>query len=352
MSARSRVGKVGGAGVLGLFAAGAAARVALDRKAARRHAGQTAPAEPLGSLRGDVHTVTTEDGVNLHVEVDEPGEDASGLTVVFVHGYALNLDCWHFQRKALRGRHRLVLYDQRSHGRSDRSPDRHSTIEQLGHDLRQVLQKVAPRGPLVLVGHSMGGMTIMALAEEAPRLFGRRVAGVALLATSAGDLGEVTLGLPGFPGRLLHRVGPSALATLARAPAVVEGGRRAGSEFAYMITRRYAFGGEVAPELADFTDDMLAATPIGVIAAFFPGFAKHNRYAALAALRRIPVLVVGATADRMVPSEHSREIANRVPSASLLELEGAGHMVMLECADEVNAALEKLVERAAEEAVA
>jgi pimeloyl-ACP methyl ester carboxylesterase len=195
-------------------------------------------------------------------------------------------------------------------------------------------------------------MAIMALAEQVPRLFGDRVVGVALLATSAGDLDQVALGLPGFPGRMLHQVGPSALATLARLPAVVEHSRKAGSEFAYMVTRRFAFGGDVPSELADFTNEMLAATPIGVIAAFFPGFAEHNRYAALAAMGRVPVLVVGATADRMTPGGHSREIVQRVPSAYLCELEGAGHMVMLERADEVNEALDELLERASGEAVA
>jgi pimeloyl-ACP methyl ester carboxylesterase len=175
---------------------------------------------------------------------------------------------------------------------------------------------------------------------------------VALLATSAGDLDQVTLGLPGFPGRLLHRIGPGALAVLARAPAVVERGRKAGSEFAYMLTQRFAFGRAVSPELADFTEQMLAATPIGVISAFFPGFAGHNRYAALAPLRRIPVLVVGAAEDKLIPASHVQEIVRRLPSAYPLELEDAGHMVMLECSEEVNDALAQLLARASGEAVA
>jgi pimeloyl-ACP methyl ester carboxylesterase len=52
----------------------------------------------------------------LHTEVDE-GE-ADDITLVLVHGYALNLDCWHFQRLHFRGQLRQVLYDLRSHGRS------------------------------------------------------------------------------------------------------------------------------------------------------------------------------------------------------------------------------------------
>jgi pimeloyl-ACP methyl ester carboxylesterase len=352
MSTRSRARHVGGAAALGMVVAGAATRVALNRKAARRQALRLAGDEPLGSLRGDIHPVRTEDGLDLFVEVDEPDGDGSGVTVVFVHGYALNLDCWHFQRRDLRGRHRLVLFDQRAHGRSMRSDKTRCTIDQLGRDLRQVLDRVSPHAPVVLVGHSMGGMSIMALAEQEPGLFGDRIVGVALVATSAGDLDRVTFGLPGLPGRLLHRVGPGALATLARVPEVVERGRKAGSELAYMLTQRYAFGGEVSPEVADFAEQMLAGTPIGVISAFFPVFAEHDRYDALAGLRHVPVVVVGAGEDKLTPASHSREIARRLSSASAVDIEGAGHLVMLEFPDEVTAAIEKLLARVTGEAVA
>jgi pimeloyl-ACP methyl ester carboxylesterase len=342
----------GGVAALGMLAAGTAARMVLNRQAARRSRQVATAPEQLGDLRGDLHTVRTEDGIDLFVEVDEPDGDGSGVTVVFVHGYALNLDSWHFQRKALRGRHRLVLYDHRSHGRSMRSHDGRCTIDQLARDLHAVIDKVAAHERVVLVGHSMGGMTVMALAEQQPELFGDRVAGVALVATSAGDLDAVTYGLPGRPGRLLHRVGPGALAVLARAPEVVERGRKAGSEVAYVLTRRFAFGGEVPPEVADFTERMLAGTPIGVISAFFPVFAQHDRYDALPALRHVPVLVVSGGEDKLTPASHGREIVDRLPAAEMVECEGAGHMVMLECPDEVDDALGTLLDRVAGRAVA
>ena len=93
---------------------------------------------------------------------------------MFVHGYTQEMAVWHYQRKALAADNpgRLVFYDQRSHGRSGRGAPERSTIDQLGRDLRVVLDEVAPTGPVVLVGHSMGGMTIMALADAWPELFG------------------------------------------------------------------------------------------------------------------------------------------------------------------------------------
>ena len=115
----------------------------------------------------------------LHVEVD--GDLDAPVTVVFVHGFTLSMDSFHFQRRELGDAARLVFYDQRSHGSSGRSEPEHCTIDQLGQDLYAVLQAVASNGPVVLVGHSMGGMTILALADQHPELFGDRVVGVALL---------------------------------------------------------------------------------------------------------------------------------------------------------------------------
>ena len=95
---RSTVWRWAGAAA-GALAIGAGVEVARRRRgiAARRGAGD---ATPLGSLRSAPHTVVTPDGVPLHCEVDEPSDpDAeTAVTVVFVHGYALTLDCWHFQR--------------------------------------------------------------------------------------------------------------------------------------------------------------------------------------------------------------------------------------------------------------
>ena len=102
------------------------------------------------------------------------------MTVVFSHGYCLGQDSWHFQRAALRGVVRTVYWDQRSHGRvrAGRGPGATGapvTIDQLGRDLKAVLDAAAPEGPLVLVGHSMGGMTMMALADQFPELIRDRV---------------------------------------------------------------------------------------------------------------------------------------------------------------------------------
>src|SRR4051812_49782205 len=148
-------------------------------------------------------TVRTDDGVDLHVEVDGP--EQSPLTVVFSHGFTARLAEWELQRAALRGRARLVLWDQRGHGRSGWADPRSATIDRTGRDLGAVLDATTPDGPVVLAGHSMGGMSVMALARQRPELFGTRVVGVFLLATSAGGL--VESGVLGRAVKLVRRLG-------------------------------------------------------------------------------------------------------------------------------------------------
>ena len=142
---------------------------------------------PTGPPPPGSRVVTTDDGVPLHVEVD--GDADAPLTVVFSHGFTARLVEWELQRAALRDRARLVFWDQRGHGRSGWTKLTAATIDRTGRDLGQVLDATTPTGPVVLAGHSMGGMSILALARQRPELFGGRVVGVFLLATSAGGPG-------------------------------------------------------------------------------------------------------------------------------------------------------------------
>ncbi|MFI6445523.1 alpha/beta fold hydrolase [Kitasatospora sp. NPDC050543] len=413
----SRAGLIGiSVGVVAAGAAAGVAieRLTMGRAMRRRAREELDASAPYGSLRGRPRTVPAPDGTELYVELDgtdwpgpvqvhpeenggpgprrgwfvrrrqEPGPvDRSALpgvlggsgalvragsrlgfgmaaatadqplTVVFCHGYCLNQDSWHFQRAALREGMRLVFWDQRSHGRSERSRSylagEPASIDQLGADLKAVIDAVAPQGPLVLVGHSMGGMTVMALADQHPELFRERVAGVALIGTLAGDWDTVTLGLPVVGARLFKRVAPGVVKLLGRQVELVEATRRFGADFAAVFYRRFSFGSkDVDPGVARFAEQLLDATPIDVVAEFYPAFGAHEKRAALAALRGIPALVLAGTRDLLTPPQHSEVMARELPGAELLLVENAGHLVMLERPELVDERLAALLRRAAE----
>jgi pimeloyl-ACP methyl ester carboxylesterase len=299
---------------------------------------------PAGS-----RTVRTDDGVDLHVEVDEAPDSA--LTVVLSHGFTARLGEWELQRRALRGRARLVLWDQRGHGRSGWADPRSATIDRTGRDLGQVLDAVAPAGPVVLAGHSMGGMSIMALARQRPELFGTRVVGAFLLATSDGGL--VDSGLLGRAVKLVRRLHLLSLYLLLLrlwAP-LLERFRRRGTRAGRWFTRRYLFGRhDRDPGRVRLVQDLLEETPYPIVMAFYATFLDHDESASLDVLARIPVTVVAAEEDRLTPAAHGRRMAARIgDSAELVVVPGAGHSVNLTRTAAVNEAFLGLLDRVAAE---
>jgi pimeloyl-ACP methyl ester carboxylesterase len=336
--------------VLGLAAERVAvARVIRPAEVVDDEPGDGRGGPPLGSIRGEPHVIMS-DGVALHVEVDEPQlDDPAPLTVVLSHGYALNLDSWHYQRLALRPKYRLVLWDQRGHGRSGTGPEGSSTIDQIGADLAAVIENVAPDGPLVLLGHSMGGMTVMALANSHPELFTERVLAVGLISTSAGGQGGVDLGLSGI-GRLGMRMAPTAARLLARQPKLVARGRRLGSDLEGLLVRRYSFASPVPPQLISFAAAMIAQTRMEVISDFLPTFNGHDKREALAVLHGHEVLVMVGDSDLITPAAQSDDIVRLLPETEYVVVQHAGHLLPLEHPDLVSAALEELLAEAASSA--
>lgn len=354
---------LGVAGGLGAAATGAAVSLA----ARRRHRGAVdrsdlatqlaTGADGTGALPvGVASSVTADDGVRLSCEEIEPAAGVpAALTVVLVHGLALDRRTWHFQRRFLAGLAeggpggvpvRQVIYDLRSHGRSERAPRSSCTLDQLARDLDAVLRALAPDGPLVLVGHSMGGMAIIALAEQRPDLFADRVLGVALIATSAGEVGG-----RGLPATLLSRRNPLTRAVGLLAgwqPGLVEGVRRAGHTLIWTVTRTLAYGDRrVDPARVDLVDSMISANAVDALTDFVDTLGTHDRRAALPALAGCEVLVAAGDADEVIPFRHSEVIAGALPDATLVRLAGVGHLPMLEQPEVIDAALADLVDRCA-----
>lgn len=341
MSKRRRAGIVGG--VLGAVGAGVAAGIAVERLAVGRKRLRPDPEarEPFGRLPGTSRWVELPDSVRLYVEEAGGGP----LTVVFVHGFALSMASFHYQRKDLHDVGRLVFVDQRAHGRSDRGDEECFTLEQLGRDLEAVLDEVAPDGPVVMVGHSMGGMSVMALAKERPHLFGSRVVGAVLVATSAGGIAEALVPIPARAADVLSaKVLPRAQRIAGRP--IVAAGRRAGSDLNFLFTKLWGFGDNPSPAQVELVERMTSSTPLDVLLGFVPTFREHDLYDGLDALSRVPVLLIGGTRDRITPYEHSEEIARRIPGAHFVTVTGAGHMLMLERAPLVNLHLRAFLRKA------
>jgi pimeloyl-ACP methyl ester carboxylesterase len=349
MSRWRQLTKAGGL-VLGAAAAGAGAVIAAEKIAVGRLrlAPDAAVGEPLGQLRGRPLTVLADDGTALHAEISGP--DDAPVTLIFSHGYTLTQDCWHYQRQALAGDLRLVFWDQRGHGRSAR-PGREegraaASIDQLGADLGAVVAATSPGdGPVVLVGHSMGGMSVMALAARQPGLFGTKVIGTVLISTAASGL-DPTDRLPAPLRPLARQAVPPVLrvASQGRPAVLVERGRQAAGDIAFLSTRFIAFGdSRISPTVVDFLERIIRATPVDVVSDFYLALLGHDKREALAVLGAVPAVVLIGDRDRLVPPRLAADLAAGIPGADLIVVPGAGHVIILERPEIVNEAITALL---------
>jgi len=330
----------------------AAAAIGAGAVAAGRVAGQRAvhrlelrpdthAAEPFGSLRGLPVPVTASDGTRLYAEVD--GADRSDLAVVFSHGWTLTQDSWHFQRKALRGLGRLVFWDQRGHGRSGAGPRSGNDLAQLGDDLAAVIAATVPAGtPVILIGHSMGGMTVMRYADEKPA----QIIAAGLVCTSSGGLGVATLGMPPILAKITHQVMPSALRAAGFGAPVLERFRHLARDGVRLIEDQIAFGPDASPAAVAFAEEMMADTRMEALVDLFASMTSYPQISACSGLAELDTLVIGAELDALTPLGHSLAIAAKLPSARLEVVAGAGHMAMLERPATVSGHLGDLIERA------
>ncbi len=281
------------------------------------------------------HRFVTSDGTALFVS--ESGE-FDGATIVLIHGWTLDHTSWDRVAAALPGK--VVRYDHRGHGGSAPAPRGTATIEQTADDLAELIEARVPTGPVVLVGHSMGGMAAMALAERHPALFADRIGAVGLVATSSGGLSELTLGLPRWlarPVMAAERRIDKRIAGMRRSRL----GRPAGPTLKWLL-----FGAGAAPADVRATADQVGRCHPASMAAFRLSLNEHERRAALAALREIPVTILAGGVDRLTPLTHARAIADELPGARLMIYPQAGHMLPYERTEEVAAHVAALATQA------
>jgi pimeloyl-ACP methyl ester carboxylesterase len=306
--------------------------------------------------------VTTSDGVRLNVEVTGPAD--APVTVLLVHGWTCSTRSWHNQVEGLpqilgRDAVRVVSYDHRGHGRSDAAPAGSTRLDQLADDLVTVLDEVVGDGPVVYAGHSMGGMTLMAAADQYPELFGSRIRAAALVSTTSGHLTEGALGLPTrfdptaakIAPRVLNAVGRRIDRQAARTPAsgLAGAARRAGARAAQLqrpALKQVVFGKKADPAEVELFMEDLAVVPGASYGGFFETMLEHDRGHALKVLEQLPVEVMHGTRDRLLPPRHANRIAAQLPTARLWMYPGAGHMLMQERPRDVTHRLASLARKA------
>ncbi len=341
---------------LGIGVAGAATAVGIVADRIHRQRGEALETgDSLVAVASRELVVLADDGVPLHVEVDEPDpgsetevEGHPRPTVVLSHGYCLTSECWVFQRRALtQAGHRVVVWDQRGHGRSEKGSLQGYTIDHLGEDLARVIAEVAPEGPLLLAGHSMGGMTTMALGQSHPKLVRDRVIGFGAISTSPGGMPLAGDDLAASVGRiLLERLGPRSAGLFASRPELLQAILRANRDLSEFLVERYSFASPVPRRIVRLTAKMLLGTDLTVMSSFTPTFTDYDKTAVLSVFRDVETLVFNGDQDVLTPPGHSEAIVRAIPGAEHVIVRDGGHVIMLEHPDLLSTQLVSLAERA------
>jgi pimeloyl-ACP methyl ester carboxylesterase len=290
------------------------------------------------------------DGVRLHVETTGPAD--APVTVILLHGWCLDRRTWHRQvsglAEALGGpdNARFIAYDARGHGRSSSTRLGSATLGQLGDDLAEVLRQLAPEGPVVLAGHSMGGMTIMEYAHQHAEEFAARIAGLVFVATTAEGATHTRYGLPPHFARLMRAAETAGAGVLARCGAWHP--HRAVLPALRPGLRWLLFGDGYEPSDLRLTMSSVGRASLRSIGGFRESIGAQQRLETLAALGDVPAAVLVGDRDRLTPPPCAESIAEALPGTELTVCPGAGHMLMLERPAEVTAALAAVIARAAD----
>ncbi|TXG92002.1 alpha/beta hydrolase [Rhodococcus rhodnii] len=286
----------------------------------------------------DVLEIDTPDGARLHVRAWGP-RDAEPL--VLSHGWTCSIEYWYPQINAFAENYRVIAYDQRGHGRSTLGASVLSP-QLLADDLAAVLaETVDPSSKAVLVGHSMGGMSIISFAERHPDLVDRYVHAVLLASTATDSLvaDSALIPLPPRFPRIPQPVGRAIIGStipFGSAP------------FAARAVKYVALSPTATREQVEFCRSIVTACHPRARGGWGTALSALDVREGLHNLS-VPTSVVVGTRDRLTPQTHARRLAATLDEArhldDLIVLDGVGHMSTVEAPDAVNEEILRLRKR-------
>lgn len=263
-----------------------------------------------------VGTVTTPDGISLYVE--SRGTELTSEPVLLIQGLGYATWAWAPQLDRLGEQLRLVAFDNRGAGRSDKPAGPYS-IELLADDAHAVIESTGI-GAAHVVGASMGGYIAQTLAARHPDV----VRSLVLVATSCGGPGSI--GVPDETLAAWQAASGADPAVFARRtmPLSFSPGWTDDhpAEFERLLAKRLRF-----------------PTPPEAWRAQFDASEAFLRDGLAAAHLEQPALVVHGTADRVVPVGNAALLMERLDNGRLELLDGAGHLCWIERPERVNALL-------------
>lgn len=336
-----------GLAAFGLAAAGGVAMGWAGERRAVRH--QVPEADPdweelRRPIKGEQLTVESFDGTHLAVELTGP---SSAPTLVLAHGYGMSMHAWHYQRRELADEFRVAVFDHRGHGRSEQAESGDYSVAAFGRDLSAVIETIVPAGEsTVVVGHSMGGMTVLSYVEQYPEAVHGRLAGAVLMSTSGSDVVTGGMASAGAAAAsvLGNRLTRRAFSTLGQRAGYADLVYSSSTDLSFLLTKLIGLNSHASSAHVAFTEQLLLDCPNTVKAAIGPMFTSLDLREA-APLLKVPALVMVGDADRVTPPRQAHRLLELLPDADLIELPGIGHMAPLEAHQAVTAHIRAFARR-------
>ena len=294
-------------------------------------------AEPRRSARTGV--VDGADGARLHVEHEGAGE---GPILLFTHGWGLSSRIWAEARRDLGDRFGLAFWDLPGSGRSGRPPAGYS-IEGFAEDLHAVIDHLPPHRPIILVGHSIGGMTVQTFCARHPELLNRRVAAIALMNTTHTNPLRTMLFSGLFTAMQPLLEAACKLETVISPFTWVMNWQAYLSGTTHLAARLAGFGARPTREQLDRTARLPTKTSPAVQARGNLAMLRWSVTERLGAID-VPALVFAGGRDLITKDHAGETIAEALPQGRLVRVEDAGHMGPVERAAFYNERLADFVE--------
>lgn len=275
--------------------------------------------------------LTRPEGHELHVELLGPPD---AQPIILIHGWSSDSTQWFYLKRELSKNYRLLLMDLPGLGKSGKPANNDYSLDKFARDLDAVIDLAGPRKPIVL-GHSIGGMTILTYCKQHAQRLTDRVAGLVLVHTTYTTPTRTSV-LSGLLTALQRPV----LTPLCRLMIVFAPLLQLQNWLNYLNGSQHlnnhltGYAGTETRGQLEHTTYLTTISPVAVIAR---GMLAMFQYDATAVLPQItvPTLVVAAEQDKLTKKVASEYMANYIPGARLVTLQPCGHMGALERGNEM-----------------
>ncbi len=280
------------------------------------------PANGLTSPQSTSNFVVSRpDGSQLHGEIFE---NAGKATLILTHGWSLDSSAWKYMIDGLRSRYRVVVWDHAGLGKSRGPSNQDHSLEKLANDLNAVIEQVAPDGPVILIGHSIGGMTQQTFCRLHPEKLGKTVKGLVLLHTTYTN--PVVTNMASWLTRPLQPIIKLInLSMIPLAPWIwLSNWQSYFNGSLHLSARLQSFTGKQTWEQLDHSAWMGAKAWPSVVARGNFGMMQFDELKTLPKVN-VPVLVVSGDHDRLTVQSASQRIQTLLPNAMLF-CDHGGHL--------------------------